>query len=152
MNLNTIFICDTDTVCGLGGPINDNTLKTIFELKQRPLNKKIMILVGSIEQAKQFKEWNNEATEWAKQYWPGAFSIIVNNQGFRMPKCSQLCQFLINNGPMYVTSANISGYLPIELSEAEKIFPQVKNIYSFNCQKTNQASAIYHLETKKWIR
>ncbi len=44
-----------------------------------------------------------------------------------MPNNSQLCQFLLKNGPMYVTSANISGQDPIDISEANKYFPLVKN-------------------------
>ncbi len=50
MNFEDIFICTTDTVTGIGGPVNENTLKCIYYLKNRPISKKIIILVGSIEQ------------------------------------------------------------------------------------------------------
>lgn len=151
MNFEDIFICTTDTVTGIGGPVNENTLKCIYYLKNRPISKKIIILVGSIEQARAFKEWNNEADDFAAKYWPGAYSIIVNGQGFRMPNNSQLCQFLLKNGPMYVTSANISGQDPIDISEANKYFPLVKNVYDFG-KGNNKASQIYNLDEKKWIR
>ncbi|RXE94548.1 Sua5/YciO/YrdC/YwlC family protein, partial [Enterococcus faecalis] len=77
--------------------------------------------------------------------------IIVNGQGFRMPNNSQLCQFLLKNGPMYVTSANISGQDPIDISEANKYFPLVKNVYDFG-RGNNKASFIYNIDEKKWIR
>ncbi|OAB48862.1 Sua5/YciO/YrdC/YwlC family protein [Mycoplasmopsis gallinarum] len=151
--MNDIFICSTDTVTGIGGPINQNTLDKIYELKQRPKNKKIMIVVGSIEQARNFKEWNYEADRFAQKYWPGAYSIVINNQGFRMPNNKMLCDFLLKNGPMYLTSANISGQNPIKLSEASKVFPEVKNIYDFGeSTQSNEASKIYNLDIKEWIR
>lgn len=146
-----IFITTTDTVCGIGGPINDETLNKLYVLKHRPANKKIMILVGSIEQARQFKQWNNEADEFAKKYWPGNYSIVVNNQGFRMPNQQGLINFLLDKGPMYVTSANISGCAPIEISQAASIFPQISNVYDFG-QPSGQASKIYNLDTHQWIR
>ncbi|WP_338822489.1 L-threonylcarbamoyladenylate synthase [Mycoplasmopsis felifaucium] len=151
MDFKDIFICTTDTVTGIGGPICQNTLDCIYFLKKRPLNKKIMILVGSIDQAKKFKEFNNEAVKFAEKYWPGAFSVIVNGQGFRMPNNEQLLEYLINNGPMYVTSANISGEPPIKISDASKTFPNVKKIFDFGPTGTSP-SQIYNLDTKEWIR
>nr|WP_318030971.1 Sua5/YciO/YrdC/YwlC family protein [Mycoplasmopsis bovis] len=130
MNFEDIFICTTDTVTGIGGPVNENTLKCIYYLKNRPISKKIIILVGSIEQARAFKEWNNEADDFAAKYWPGAYSIIVNGQGFRMPNNSQLCQFLLKNGPMYVTKA-LTFLVKIQsiYQKLINIFPLVKNVY-----------------------
>ncbi|MEA4115635.1 Sua5/YciO/YrdC/YwlC family protein [Mycoplasma sp. 744] len=152
MNFDEIFICNTDTVCGIGGPVNQTTLETLYFLKKRNKNKKIMIIVGSIEQAQKFQQWNNEATQWANKYWPGPYSIVVNNQGFRMPKNKELCNFLIKNGPMYLTSANISGKAPIDLNNANEIFPLIKKIYHFHGKSSNQASKIYSLDENKWIR
>ncbi|VEU76031.1 L-threonylcarbamoyladenylate synthase [Mycoplasmopsis columboralis] len=140
-----IHIFTTDTVTGVGGPVNEETLKVLYELKQRPLNKKIMILVASLEQAQKFPQWTEKATKTAQQYWPGAYSIIVNDQGFRMPKNEQLLQFLEQYGPMYVTSANISGNKPIQISQANDIFPQIKNVHDFG-EGSNKASTIINLD------
>ncbi|WP_029608753.1 L-threonylcarbamoyladenylate synthase [Mycoplasma simbae] len=150
-NYDDLFITTTDTVCGLGGPINSTTLQKIYELKQRPLHKKIMILVGSIEQARQFKEWNEQADEFALQHWPGPYSVVVNDQGFRMPNQQGLIEFLLANGPMYVTSANISGQTPIDINQASQVFPQVKKVLNFGTP-SGQASMIYCVETNSWIR
>ncbi|MBZ4195257.1 Sua5/YciO/YrdC/YwlC family protein [Mycoplasma sp. U97] len=151
MDFDQIFICTTDTVTGLGGPVNQNTLDCIYHLKNRPLSKKVMILVGSIEQARKFKQWNDKADKFALKYWPGAYSLVINNQGFRMPNNDKLCEFLTKNGPMYVTSANISGEEPINIEDAHKIFPTVKNIYNFG-QGSEEASKIFDLDTNKWLR
>ncbi|AIA29497.1 hypothetical protein MCAL160_0507 [Mycoplasmopsis californica HAZ160_1] len=146
-----LFITTTDTVCGIGGPVNQNTLELIYLLKQRPIDKKIIILVGSIEQARTFKEWNDQAEEFALNYWPGNYSLIVNGQGFRMPNQAGLIEFLCQNGPMYVSSANISGQSPINIKQASAIFPQISNIYNFG-QPSGIPSKIYNIDTHQWLR
>ncbi|BAW18199.1 SUA5-like translation suppressor [Mycoplasmopsis bovigenitalium] len=151
MKYNNLFISSTDTVCGIAGPICEQTLEQIYTLKKRNKNKKIIILVGSLEQARQFSQWNSEAEEFAKKYWPGAYSLIVNNQGFRMPNQPKLIEYLLKNGPVYMTSANISGQAPIELKQAQDVFPQIKNIYDFG-PSSGQPSKIYNIDTKTWIR
>ncbi|SYV97809.1 tRNA(ANN) t(6)A37 threonylcarbamoyladenosine modification protein, partial [Mycoplasmopsis edwardii] len=54
---SNLFVSTTDTVVGIGGKVSNQTLKEIYEIKKRPLDKKIIILVSSYEQLKQFKEW-----------------------------------------------------------------------------------------------
>jgi len=51
-----VFITTTDTVMGIGVPIDKNDGSLIFELKQRPKDKNLIIAIGSIEQARSFKE------------------------------------------------------------------------------------------------
>ncbi|WP_322902293.1 L-threonylcarbamoyladenylate synthase [Mycoplasmopsis felis] len=145
-----LFICSTDTVTGIGGPVDPKTLELIYELKNRPLDKKIIILVGSMEQVQKFSEWNEEANSLALKLWPGAHTIIVNNQGFRMPNSRLLLEFLIKNGPMYVSSANKSGYPPINLDQAHQIFPEILNIYDFG-KGSNKPSIIHNLDTGEII-
>ncbi|MHA0272728.1 L-threonylcarbamoyladenylate synthase [Mycoplasma sp. 48589B] len=145
-----IIICSTDTVCGIGGPVNDTTLELLYELKQRPKSKKIMILVGSLAQAQAFPQWNEEATKLAKEKWPGGVSIVVNDQGFRMPNCPALQAYLISNGPIYMSSANISGQAVLTLEQVSKVFPQVANVYDF-CQPNGKPSDIYNLDTGEVI-
>ncbi|WP_406616183.1 L-threonylcarbamoyladenylate synthase [Mycoplasmopsis hyopharyngis] len=151
MNFENIFFCTTDTVNGIGGPVCQETLDALFYLKNRPLEKKIMILVGSLKQAQEFKQWNQKATEVALKYWPGNYSIIINDQGFRMPNNKLLLDFLLKNGPMYVTSANLSGQKPIELSQANDIFPKIKQVYDFG-KGSNVPSTIINLDTNETIK
>lgn len=151
MNFEKIFICTTDTVTGIGGPICQETLDALYYLKKRPKSKKIMILVASLKQAQSFKEWSKEANDLALKYWPGAYSIITNNQGFRMPNNKKLLEFLEKNGPMYVTSANISTQEPIDIKDANKVFPEVKNVYDFGKGK-GIASHIIDAQSNEWLR
>lgn len=61
-----LIISTTDTVLGIGGPVSKEVEDLIYEIKGRDRNKKLIILVSSIKQARQFKEWNSQADEFAK--------------------------------------------------------------------------------------
>ncbi|MFU2193274.1 L-threonylcarbamoyladenylate synthase [Mycoplasma sp. 4079] len=147
-----IFLVSTDTVPGLGSFVSPETLEALYELKQRPLDKKMVIVVGSLEQAQGFAQWNEEANAFAIHKWPGANTIIVNDQGFRMPACKAFQEFLIKNGPMYLTSANLSGQPASKtLEEAKAQFPMIQNVIDF-CEGTGTPSTIYNLDTRETIR
>ncbi|MBN4083438.1 Sua5/YciO/YrdC/YwlC family protein [Mycoplasma sp. CSL10137] len=150
-NFDDIIICSTDTVVGIGGKVNDEVLEKIYFLKNRPSNKKIIILVGSIEQALEFGQFNQTAKKIAQKEWPGATTIIVNNQGFRMPNNKKLIDFLLKNGPHYMTSANKSGFPPIKIEQAKEVFPEVKNVYDFG-PGTNVPSILINLDTNEVIK
>ncbi|WP_029906302.1 Sua5/YciO/YrdC/YwlC family protein [Mycoplasmopsis opalescens] len=152
--MDNLFLCSTDTVAGIGGPINNTTLDLIYALKNRPKHKKIIILVGSIEQAKKYftSYFDEGIIALCNILWPGSFSIIIKDQGFRMPNCVKLCDFLLKNGPMYVTSANISGEPTQDLATAQKDFPTIKHIYDFCDNPSKKASYIYDSNTKSWLR
>lgn len=149
---DNLIISTTDTVLGLGGRVSEDTKKLIFEIKKRDPNKKLIILVASIEQARKFSEWNQKAEELAKKYWPGAMTIVVNNQGFRMPNQLKLLEYLEYNGPIYMTSCNISNE-PVcdSIEKAKKIFPEIKNVYNFG-KMSQKPSKIIRAEDNKILR
>lgn len=147
----SLFISTTDTVVGIGTPVKNGNLNLIYEIKKRDLNKKIIILVSSLEQARKFKEWTKEADIMAQKNWPGAISLIVNNQGFRMPDQKGLLELLEKIGPIYMTSANLSGQNTLNLEEAKKQFPMIKKVYNFGDGSGN-ASRIIRVEDKKELR
>ncbi|VEU55922.1 Sua5/YciO/YrdC/YwlC family protein [Metamycoplasma orale] len=149
---SNLIITTTDTVLGLGGKINEEVKNNIYELKGRDRAKKLIILVASLKQARKFKEWNQQAEELAKEYWPGNVTIVVNDQGFRMPNQKLLLDFLEKNGPMYMTSCNISN-APVckTIEEAKEIFPEITNIYNFG-NMSQKPSMIIRAEDKKILR
>ena len=51
-----LIISTTDTVLGIGGKVNEKIKKLIYEIKGRDENKKLIILVSSIKQARMFHE------------------------------------------------------------------------------------------------
>ena len=149
---NDLIISTTDTVLGIGGKVNENIKKLIYEIKGRDENKKLIILVSSIKQARMFPEWNIQAEQYAKKYWPGATTLIVNNQGFRMPNQKKLLEYLEQNGPIYMSSCNLSN-APVckTIEDAKLIFPEIKNIYNFG-KMTQQPSQIIRVEDGEILR
>lgn len=147
-----LIISTTDTVLGIGGKINEKIKKLIYEIKGRDENKKLIILVSSIKQARMFPEWNIQAEQYAKKYWPGATTLVVNNQGFRMPNQKKLLEYLEQNGPIYMSSCNLSN-APVckTIEDAKLIFPEIKNIYNFG-KMTQQPSQIIRVEDGEILR
>lgn len=149
---NELIISTTDTVLGLGGKVNEKIKKLIYEIKGRDENKKLIILVSSIKQARMFPEWNIQAEQYAKKYWPGATTLVVNNQGFRMPNQKKLLEYLEQNGPIYMSSCNLSN-APVckTIEDAKLIFPEIKNIYNFG-KMSQQPSQIIRVEDGEILR
>ena len=149
---NDLIISTTDTVLGIGGKVNEKIKKLIYEIKGRDENKKLIILVSSIKQARMFPEWNIQAEQYAKKYWPGATTLVVNNQGFRMPNQKKLLEYLEQNGPIYMSSCNLSN-APVckTIEDAKLIFPEIKNIYNFG-KMTQQPSQIIRVEDGEILR
>lgn len=149
---NELIISTTDTVLGIGGKVNEKIKKLIYEIKGRDENKKLIILVSSIKQARMFLEWNIQAEQYAKKYWPGATTLVVNNQGFRMPNQKKLLEYLEQNGPIYMSSCNLSN-APVckTIEDAKLIFPEIKNIYNFG-KMTQQPSQIIRVEDGEILR
>lgn len=149
---NELIISTTDTVLGLGGKVNEKIKKLIYEIKGRDENKKLIILVSSIKQARMFPQWNIQAEQYAKKYWPGATTLVVNNQGFRMPNQKKLLEYLEQNGPIYMSSCNLSN-APVckTIEDAKLIFPEIKNIYNFG-KMSQQPSQIIRVEDGEILR
>lgn len=147
-----LIISTTDTVLGIGGKVNEKIKKLIYEIKGRDETKKLIILVSSIKQARMFPEWNIQAEQYAKKYWPGATTLIVNNQGFRMPNQKKLLEYLEQNGPIYMSSCNLSN-APVckTIEDAKLIFPEIKNIYNFG-KMSQQPSQIIRVEDGEILR
>lgn len=68
----------TETVYGLAGIIsNEEALKKIFELKERPFFDPLIIHAANKEQAKQYtSNWSTVHDLLAKEFWPGPLTII----------------------------------------------------------------------------
>ena len=148
-----VFITTTDTVMGIGVPISKSDGSEIFELKKRSKTKNLIIAIGSLTQARKFKDWNSKAEKYAKKYWPGNVTLIVSpNLALRIPNNNKLINFLLEKGPCYLTSANISGQPPIEnMKDAKKLFKEVKHFYDFG-QMSGKPSTIIDINKNKVLR
>lgn len=124
-----IGIFPTDTVYGIGcDSLNIQSLKTLYDIKHRNLNKPICVLVSDINMVNKFvKNINHIEKKLIENFWPGKLTIIfdrsqivpdlltsnLNTIGIRMPN-NKLCLKIIREfgNPLAMTSANISDKAP----------------------------------------
>ncbi len=126
-----ILILPTDTLPGIHCRADDQeTVLRIAQLKGRDDCKPLLILAGSLAQAKlACEDWTFEQNRICNACWPGPFSLIlpagpllakrvVSAQGtvaIRVPAISRLRDLILEVGaPLVSTSANFQGERPLE--------------------------------------
>lgn len=57
--------------------------------------------------------------------------VLSSKLALRIPSNSHLLELIRKIGPIYMTSANISGRKPLDFEEAIKKFPKIKRHYNF---------------------
>ncbi|MHA1728931.1 MAG: L-threonylcarbamoyladenylate synthase [Promethearchaeota archaeon] len=68
----------TDTVYGMGAdPLNIQSVKRIFFIKNRESNLGLPILVANLKEAQKVGIFTDYELKLAEKFWPGAFTIIV---------------------------------------------------------------------------
>jgi len=122
----------TDTVYGLAAdPFSTPAVEAVFEIKHRPTDVALPVLVGSWEQAASLAgDLPVPAQRLAARYWPGALTLVVprlsgfaadlggppaarHTVGIRWPDHPVVAALCRAVGPLAVTSANRHGDAPI---------------------------------------
>lgn len=121
-----IVIFPTETVYGIGvNGLNETAIKKLYEVKQRPINKPISLLVNSIEMIEEIaKDITEIEYDLIKRFFPGPLTIVLkkreivpdivtagfNTVGIRMPENEIALKLIEYAGvPIATPSANISG-------------------------------------------
>ncbi len=121
-----VVVFPTETVYGIGtNGLNENAIKKIFKIKNRPLNKPISLLVSNIEMINDYTT-NITDLEYKiiKNFFPGPLTIVLKKKniipniltsqgdtvGIRVPD-SEIARKIIDlvGVPIATSSANISG-------------------------------------------
>ncbi len=109
-------IFPTDTVIGIAAldePI-------LYKIKQRPKNKKIVLLVPSMSALGKLNELQQK---FLNQFWPGGVTVVHKGVSYRMPDDDWILLLLSKTGPLYCSSANISNQEVIkDTMEANQVF------------------------------
>ena len=112
----------TDTVYGLAADAADaDAIQHLFELKQRPEDRSIAVLVADMAGAETLVEFSVQARRLAERFWPGPLTIVAARAseapphlgsgatiGVRLPD-DDVLRAVARNGPLAVTSANLHG-------------------------------------------
>lgn len=121
-----IVIFPTETVYGIGvNGLNETAIKKLYEVKQRPINKPISLLVNSIEMIEKVaKDITEIEYDLIKRFLPGPLTIVLKKKdivpdivtagfdtiGIRMPENKIALKLIEYAGvPIATPSANISG-------------------------------------------
>ena len=121
-----IVIFPTETVYGIGAnAFDENAVKRLYDVKRRPLNKPISLLVSDMDMVnKVAKDITELEYKLMERFFPGPFTIILKKRdivpnivtansdtvGIRMPS-SKIARKLVEYAgvPIATPSANISG-------------------------------------------
>jgi L-threonylcarbamoyladenylate synthase len=121
-----VIALPTDTFYGLGtDPFNPGALSKIFQIKQRPADKPLLVLIHSLDQlANLTQEVTDNARKLMERFWPGPLTLIfkaasglpdaltagTGTIGIRLPAHPFTKRLLKELGqPLTAPSANISG-------------------------------------------
>ena len=121
-----IVVFPTETVYGIGANgLDENAVKRLYNIKQRPLNTPISLLVSNMNMVNQVaKDITDLEYKLMNEFFPGPFTIILKKKdivpdivtagqdtvGIRMP-AGEIARKLVEyaNVPIATPSANISG-------------------------------------------
>ena len=112
----------TDTVYGLAADAADaDAVQQLFELKERPSDLSIAVLVADVAAAETLVEFTPQARRLAKHFWPGPLTVVAvrtsaaprhlgtgTTIGVRLPDDDTM-RAVAAPGPLAVTSANLHG-------------------------------------------
>ncbi len=164
-----IGVIETDTIYGLvGSAMFPDVVSRIYRVKQRNINKPLIILISDISQLKTFGvELNEDLIEQLKQFWPGPCSIILpisdsqkfdyltrggDSLCFRMPKMDSLFELIDLTGPLVAPSANPEEMPPAKtIDEAYKYFGDTIDFYSDGGFIDRGASRIIKFDNGKLV-
>jgi L-threonylcarbamoyladenylate synthase len=130
----------TDTVPALA--IRPPAAARIWELKQRPAHKPLILMGADLEQLQRALAvpWKPEWLEEAQRVWPGAVTLVLpmagplcealhpggTSLGLRVPACAMTQALLRSAGPLATTSVNRSGEPPaLDANQATQLFPEL---------------------------
>jgi L-threonylcarbamoyladenylate synthase len=72
-----VIIFPTETSYGLGcDAANQNAVDRIFEIKNRPQTKSLLVVVPTVAMAKEYLQWNDLLEQLANKYWPGQLTVV----------------------------------------------------------------------------
>ena len=162
-----VIIFETDTVYGIGTSIDNlDGVKQIFNIKNRDFTKPLALLCANLDQVKSVVKNYEIGEDIASKFWPGALTLIFEKQskvddlitsgfktvGVRIPKSETALKILEKNGPMAVTSLNLSTEPAIVKFDECLAYEDMVDYIVFGRDLNSPSSTVYDLLNKKILR
>ena len=115
LNRGGVAVIPTDTVYGLAArPDFEEAVDRLYTIKGREAKKPIALLASDVEAIGRFGyPIEGKAKELAEKHWPGALTLVIGKEGFRIPDHAKTRELIAAcGGVLRVTSANLSGRRP----------------------------------------
>lgn len=115
LNAGGVAVIPTDTVYGLAAhPGFPDAVERLYTIKGRESGKRIALLASGAEAVEAFGfPFSENAAHLAGRHWPGALTMVLGDEGFRVPDHAWTRRLLAKcGGVLRVTSANLSGGSP----------------------------------------
>lgn len=144
---NKAVILPTDTVMG----IISLTPELIYKIKNRSASQKLITFVNNIKSI----NLPDNLEKIISKYWPGQLTIIYKKNSYRWPDNKLIDKIINLSGPVFSSSANISGQLPIK-NEKDAIKKFAQHTWELVVvegeSKNNVASTIINLDNNTVVR
>ena len=126
VNSSGLVISPTDTVYGImGDALNKESIKNVYDVKQRDYKKPLILLMSSIDMIKEYTlDISEDEMNLMKKFYPGCMTLLLKRNskvddmicnngeyvGVRIPDNKDLLSIIEKLGrPVISTSCNISG-------------------------------------------
>lgn len=119
-----VVVYPTETLYGLGALATDRgAVKKIFKIKQRPSEKLLPVIVGSLNQAQRYFVLSKTDLKLARRFWPGPLSLVLRTKSKKIERALNSKYVAVRfsasrfasavakraGAPIVSTSANVSG-------------------------------------------
>ena len=115
LNRGGVAVIPTDTVYGLAArPDFPAAVERLYTIKGREAKKPIALLASDMAAVERFGyPLVGKARQLAERHWPGALTLVIGAEGFRVPDHARTRRLIADcGGVLRVTSANLSGRRP----------------------------------------
>ncbi len=158
LETGAVVAIPTDTVYGLAASFfKKEAINKIFDLKKRASTNPLVLF---IKDAKEIDPFVSKIPDGGKSlmnaFWPGPLTLIlpskeVSTIAIRIPNHPLILSLLEKTGPLFVTSANISGETPKKsITEIEELFGSAFPVLDGELPKIGIASTILSFENNLW--
>jgi len=137
-----LVVYPTETSYGIAADAtNEEAVKEVFKVKNRPFSKPIPIIIDSIERMEKYGVLNERSMSIARKFMPGPLTLIIDKKGLPDVLNPKEIAFRVSSHPIAFklskvaecpitsTSANLSGELPLyRVDDVKAVFRGKVNV------------------------